>query len=59
MREVFVLQPVLRKNLSRIFKIRLLLPKNRSERGRGKTDKNGKKKEKVVFFKESGIFDPP
>jgi hypothetical protein len=59
LKEVFVLQPVLRKNLSRIFKIRLRLPKNRSEKGRGKTGKNGKTKVKVIFFTKRKIPDPP
>jgi hypothetical protein len=59
MKEVFVPQPVLRKNLSRIFKIHLRLPKNRSGRGRGKTGKNGKFFRKVVFCVVSGIPDPP
>jgi hypothetical protein len=49
LKEVFVLQPMLRKNLSCIFKIRLRFPKNQSERGRGKIGKNGKTKAKVVF----------
>jgi len=38
--EVFVPHPVMNKNLSRIFKIRLRLPRNRSERWHGKTGKN-------------------
>jgi hypothetical protein len=43
MKEVFVPQPVLSKNLSRIFKIRLRLLKNRPGRGHGKIDKKWQK----------------
>jgi hypothetical protein len=49
MKEVFVPQPVLRKNLSRIFKIRLRLLKNRPGRGCGKIGKNGKNEGKWFF----------
>jgi hypothetical protein len=59
MREVFVIQPVMRKNLSRIFKICLRLPRNYFERGRGKTGKNGKKNEKSGFFYGKRYSGPP
>jgi hypothetical protein len=45
----FVPHPVLTKNLSRIFKIRLRLLKNRSGRRHGKMGKNGKNVQKWFF----------
>jgi hypothetical protein len=59
MREVFVIQPVLRKNLSHIFKIHFLFPRNFLGRTHGETGKKWKKYEKVVFFALGGIPDPP
>jgi hypothetical protein len=59
MKEVFGPQPVLRKNLSRIFKIHLRLLKISSGRRHGNTDKYWQKLGKVVFCVVSGIPDPP
>jgi hypothetical protein len=60
LREVFVTQPMLRKNLSQIFKIHLHFPRIHFERRRSKIGKNGKKKkEKWFYFREGGIPDPP
>jgi hypothetical protein len=59
LREVFVIQPVLRKKLSRIFKICLRLPIKCLERTHSKIDKNGKNMQKWFFFVLSGIPDPP
>ena len=59
LREVFVIQPVLRKKLSRIFKICLRLPIKCLERTHSKIDKNGKNMQKWFFFVLSGILDPP
>jgi hypothetical protein len=59
MGEVFVPQPVMRKNLSRIFKIHLRLHRIGLGRRHGKTGKNWQKYGKVVFLVKSGIPDPP
>jgi hypothetical protein len=58
MREVFVLQPVLRKKKSRLFKIHLHLPRICFERRHSEIGKNGKK-EKRFYFQEGGIPGPP
>jgi hypothetical protein len=59
LREVFVLQPVLRKNLSRIFKIHLHFPRNGLGRRHGETGKKWQKYEKVVFFLKAVFRTPP
>jgi hypothetical protein len=55
----FCSSPVMRKNLSRIFKIHLHFPRIRFERRHGETGKKWQKYEKVVFFAIGGIPDPP
>jgi hypothetical protein len=58
LREVFVLHPVMEKNLSRIFKNSFSFAQNPSEEdmlNRQKWVKMGK----AVFFREGGIPDPP
>jgi hypothetical protein len=50
---------VLRKNLSRIFKIHLRLPRIDLGRRHGETGKNWQKYGRVVFWVKSGIPDPP
>jgi hypothetical protein len=59
LREVFVLQPVMRKNLSQIFKIRLHLPRISSGKRRAEQAKIGKKMKKAVFFRDGWYSGPP
>jgi hypothetical protein len=58
LREVFVLHPVMRKNLSRIFKIHFHFPRIRFERRHGEQAKNGKKLKKW-FFSGRRYSGPP
>ena len=55
MREVFVLQPVLRKNLSQIFKIHVFFPRINLGRRHGETGKKWQKYGKVIFFRGRGV----
>jgi hypothetical protein len=59
LREVFVLQPVLRKNLSRIFKIHLRFPRNCLGRTHAETGKNGKNMKKWFFSRKAVFRTPP
>jgi hypothetical protein len=59
LREVFVLHPVMEKNLSRFLKIRFHFPKNGLGRRHAEQAKIGKKLKKRFFFVIGGIPDPP
>jgi hypothetical protein len=59
MREVFVLHPVMEKNLSRFLKIHFHLPRIGLGRRHAEQAKMGEKWEKRFFFREGGIPDPP
>jgi hypothetical protein len=59
LREVFVLQPVLRKNLSRFLKSIFIFPESVLKEDIVKQAKNGKKLKKRFFFVIGGIPDPP
>jgi hypothetical protein len=59
MREVFVLHPIMEKNLSLFLKIRFHLPKNGLIRRHDEQVKIGKNLKKQFFFRDWWYSGPP